>query len=498
MKRLTFLFILVLALALNALASDPNQRFSTVRASGDIATSASLRAVTGVNTGAGAGTQRIDANGVGVFTGLAVDTNTIKVDATNNRVGINITAPAYALDVLGQANAESATFPVGRYVRTTTATGGSFGTITPGIASGNFLLTKTSGDMTDGFGGGLTFGLHDATSQPADASSVVARLYAVRDGGDTAGALEFGTGSSGSGAWTIMRATGWWGFGVMAPAARIHQDAGTATATYHKFTANATTGQTSTDGFDVGIDSSGNAELRQRENLPMTIFTNNTARMAITADGNLATTGTIAATGAISGSNIPASGYTAGGAAYGSGTALAVTAAGTSGQVLQSAGASAPAWKTRVLDADSVKHGTDSNSGAQILKTSSNLSTVLTATNDSLSLDAGGKIAYRATGDAAVFLYWVNGGTDTLLGVVESASGGALDWQFRVVAMRAGNSSAKITVTADQTGAAAGRVISYNVYSVDFTAAQYIKITGSNSTGLTDGVYVGMFRILVN
>ena len=35
---------------------------------------------------------------------------------------------------------------------------------------------------------------------------------------------------------------------------------------------------------------------------------------------------------------------TAGGAAYGTGTAYAFTAAGTAGQVLVSAGSSAPAW----------------------------------------------------------------------------------------------------------------------------------------------------------
>ncbi len=35
---------------------------------------------------------------------------------------------------------------------------------------------------------------------------------------------------------------------------------------------------------------------------------------------------------------------TAGGAAYGTGTALAFTSAGTAGQVLTSAGASAPTW----------------------------------------------------------------------------------------------------------------------------------------------------------
>ena len=68
------------------------------------------------------------------------------------------------------------------------------------------------------------------------------------------------------------------------PAAQMHQDSGNATATYHKFTAGTTTGLLSTDGFDVGIDASGNAELRQRENLPMYFYTNNALALTIAAD----------------------------------------------------------------------------------------------------------------------------------------------------------------------------------------------------------------------
>lgn len=65
--------------------------------------------------------------------------------------------------------------------------------------------------------------------------------------------------------------------GLGTPTAKIHQDSGTGTATYHKFTAGSTTGQTSSDGFDIGIDASGNAEIRQRENLPLTFYTNNSS-----------------------------------------------------------------------------------------------------------------------------------------------------------------------------------------------------------------------------
>ena len=77
------------------------------------------------------------------------------------------------------------------------------------------------------------------------------------------------------------------GIGTTAPATKIHQNNGNATATYHKFTAGTTTGLLSTDGFDVGIDGSGNAELIQRENLPMNFYTNNTNRMTVLANGDI-------------------------------------------------------------------------------------------------------------------------------------------------------------------------------------------------------------------
>lgn len=71
------------------------------------------------------------------------------------------------------------------------------------------------------------------------------------------------------------------GLGITAPTVKFHQDGGNATATYHKFTAGSTTGTTSTDGFDVGIDSSGNGEIRQRENLPITFYANNSSVMRV-------------------------------------------------------------------------------------------------------------------------------------------------------------------------------------------------------------------------
>jgi hypothetical protein len=77
------------------------------------------------------------------------------------------------------------------------------------------------------------------------------------------------------------------GLGITTPAARLHQDNGTASSTSHKFTAGTTTGQTPTDGFDIGIDAVGNAVIDQNENLDLIVNTNNTERMRVLANGNV-------------------------------------------------------------------------------------------------------------------------------------------------------------------------------------------------------------------
>lgn len=71
------------------------------------------------------------------------------------------------------------------------------------------------------------------------------------------------------------------------PNSLIHTDAGNGAAHYHKFTAGTTTGTGSADGFDVGVEASGNAVLNQRENLPLILSTNSIERMRIDAIGKL-------------------------------------------------------------------------------------------------------------------------------------------------------------------------------------------------------------------
>lgn len=62
------------------------------------------------------------------------------------------------------------------------------------------------------------------------------------------------------------------------------------------------------------------------------------------ADSLSLTTGVTGVLPIANGGTNSSSAATSGGAAYGTGTALAFTAAGTAGQVLTSAGASAPTW----------------------------------------------------------------------------------------------------------------------------------------------------------
>lgn len=87
------------------------------------------------------------------------------------------------------------------------------------------------------------------------------------------------------------------GIKITAPAASIHTDAGTATASNHKFTAGTTTGQTSSDGVDFGIDASGNGIINQREALDTIFLTNNAEVMRLKSAGNIVVPTTVTAGG---------------------------------------------------------------------------------------------------------------------------------------------------------------------------------------------------------
>lgn len=77
------------------------------------------------------------------------------------------------------------------------------------------------------------------------------------------------------------------GVGTNSPQSKVHIDSGTGTASAIKFTAGATTGQTSGDGFNIGIDSAGDADIRQNENSNINFYTNGSRTMRLNNGGEL-------------------------------------------------------------------------------------------------------------------------------------------------------------------------------------------------------------------
>ena len=140
-----------------------------------------IAAATGTGVG-GSGT----ANYIPIWsTGSTIGDSAIYQDGTN--IGINTTSVNAALDVNGNIKAKSSSFPVFQLERETTSTTGAH--------SGFYLRTFTnSGAIQDGFGGGIVFSLTNAGS----ATNTAAKIYAVRNGGDTTADLQFWGGLDGT------------------------------------------------------------------------------------------------------------------------------------------------------------------------------------------------------------------------------------------------------------------------------------------------------------
>ena len=116
-----------------------------------------------------------------------------------------------------QIEATSSSYPVLGFTRETATAGGSFDSAN-GIASAMKLITKTSANMTDGFGGGIVFALSDNTFD----SNANARIYARRDGSDNNAALQFfNKGADGAESSMIIRSNGNVGIGTTSPTEKL-------------------------------------------------------------------------------------------------------------------------------------------------------------------------------------------------------------------------------------------------------------------------------------
>ena len=160
-----------------------------------------------------------------------------------------------------------------------------------------YLASNSTADSGSNAGSNLSLNSYDDVGSFIDTPLVIYRA------------------SGGSITWSAGRSMG---IGIN-PTAKLHLDSGNATASALKLTAGTTTGVTATDGCEFGIDTSGNCEIRQRENLPINIFTNNTARANFPAAGGFVVTAGFGCNG------------TTAQTAYASGGALAAYGAGANG-----------------------------------------------------------------------------------------------------------------------------------------------------------------------
>lgn len=162
------------------------------------------------------------------------------------------------------------------------ANGGTGATTLAGIIKGNDANAMTA---ITGTTGGITY-WSDANTIAASAEGAVGR--ALVSGGTgaptwyapTAGSILF----AGTAGMLEQDNTNLFfdntndrlGIGITAPVSALHIDRGAAGSAL-KFTSSVT-GQTATDGFDIGIDETGRAAINQRENTDLVISTNNTLR----------------------------------------------------------------------------------------------------------------------------------------------------------------------------------------------------------------------------
>jgi hypothetical protein len=142
--------------------------------------------------------------------------------------------------------------------------------------------------------GGIRFYNHQSNPS-ADPVKQIGGIYAARHGDNYGGSLSFLTANASTGSQTLstrmfIDSSGNVGIGTTTPTfvnntySGLHIHA--ATATSLKLT-NTTTGQTSTDGFELLQDAAGNAYIWNRENTNISIATSGTSRITITSDGNV-------------------------------------------------------------------------------------------------------------------------------------------------------------------------------------------------------------------
>lgn len=151
-------------------------------------------------TAVGPSGNNIVVPGSATITGdLTVDTSTLKVDSTNNRVGIGTATPAEALTVAGKIRSVSSTFGLSDVIAETTAgTGTGYARLIVKTADREWRL------INDASTSGSPFIIYDAT---ANAESLRIATAGVFTFGDGAGGTRMTLNSTGLGVGTASHST---------------------------------------------------------------------------------------------------------------------------------------------------------------------------------------------------------------------------------------------------------------------------------------------------
>lgn len=225
---------------------------------------------------------------------LTVDTNSLKVDSTNNRVGIGKTNPSTALDVVGTTTATlfagsgaSLTTLNANELDSGTVPDARFPATLPAISGAN-LTNLDAADLASGTVPTARLGSGTASSTTflaGDSSFKTVTGTTINNNADDRVITGSGSANTLNGEANLTYDGSKLGINIASPTrtVHIHDDS----QPYIHMT-NNTTGTTTGDGFDILVDSSsGKAILNNRENQPIEWMTNNTVRMHLDASGNL-------------------------------------------------------------------------------------------------------------------------------------------------------------------------------------------------------------------
>lgn len=194
----------------------------------------------------------------------------------------NNTDTAYGVTVIDQPDVSSTkTLSNAAGLASDTSLAAGAGTVTnlSGLKSTFGIKTGSTGDVTNAYGLNVI---------PYHQAGTITNSYGLYLTSPVTGGTvtnEWGVYGASTTAKNYLGGSLW--LGLSSSTNKLHQDAGTATANYHQFTANATTGQSSSDGLLVGIDATGNAILNQQEALPMNFYTAGALKATLLSDGKL-------------------------------------------------------------------------------------------------------------------------------------------------------------------------------------------------------------------